>query len=83
MLDRGHNEIAPQAERRYPNAKPGTFDSMCGVLRRVPKYEDANFHGVVNFYGSEGGRWHEYNAKFTDGQLVVIDVMPEDPATDQ
>ncbi len=39
---------------------------------------DANFHGVVNFYGSEGLIWHEYNAKFTDGQLVGIDLVPDD-----
>ena len=30
-------------------------------------------HGWLNFYTStkEGG-WHEYNAKFTDGQMVEI-----------
>lgn len=79
LTDNGPDEWVPEAERRYPNAKPGTFESMCGILRHIPKHEDANFHGIVNFYGSEGRsedgtyRWHEYNAKFTDGQLVGIE----------
>lgn len=43
---------------------------------------DMDFHGHLNFYGSSGWRqsqgdnsdyeWHEYDAKFTDGQLVEI-----------
>ena len=75
MMDRGHNEEVPLAERPYPDAKPGTLASLCGIMRRAPKYEDANFHGIVRFYGIErpGDVWHEYNAKFTDGQLVSIE----------
>jgi hypothetical protein len=33
---------------------------------------------MLNFYGSEGTRWHEYNAKFTDGQLVSIEAATDE-----
>ncbi len=85
MLDRGHNEDVPKAERPYPDAKPGSLDEIIGCIRRVPKYEDANFHGHVRFYSYEGDpnaedgsyRWHEYNAKFTNGQLDGIETVSE------
>jgi hypothetical protein len=40
---------------------------------------DMSFHGILNFYTCTGDRkdgtweWFEYNAKFTDGQLVSIE----------
>ncbi len=40
---------------------------------------DLEFHGDFTFYGNEGQRpgtpewaWHEYTARFTEGQLVRI-----------
>lgn len=48
-------------------------DALCGL-------RDMNFHGVLNFYGYDDDtgsptyKWHEYNAKFTDGQLVSIEI---------
>lgn len=42
---------------------------------------DVGFHGYVNFYGIEGdsnnpdARWHEYNAKFTNGNLDEIELV--------
>ena len=45
--------------------------------------DDLDWHGFLNFYGSEGRhgqpgyRWHEYVAKFTDGQLVEIKLIEE------
>lgn len=44
--------------------------------------EDTNFHGILNFYGHEDLPdkqlvWHEYNAKFTDGNLVSITKVEE------
>lgn len=69
------------------------IEALSGCIRRVPKYVDANFHGYVYFYGTERmgyeadesygerGRpiekWHGYNAKFTDGQLIEIVVEVE------
>lgn len=38
---------------------------------------DTNYHGMLNFYGSSGDEWHEYNAKFTDGRLVKIDLVAD------
>ena len=76
----------PKAERPYPN--DDGFLGLCGSIRRIMSLHDAHFHGVVNFYGSEGDpnnrgpgtdyRWHEYNAKFTDGQLVSIEIATDD-----
>jgi len=102
MLDRGYHESVPLLERPYWKAEWGDseeaqkehiIDALCGSVRRVPKYEDSNFHGIVNFYGLEttgyepderyGARGrpvyksHEYNAKFTDGRLVEIVLVPE------
>ena len=36
---------------------------------------DLNHHGMLNFYG--GMPFREYNAKFTDGQLVEIFLQPQ------
>lgn len=45
---------------------------------------DANYHGFVRFYGHDpAGKWHEYQAKFTDGQLVGIEVVPDDTAAQE
>lgn len=50
--------------------------------------EASGFHGVLRLYSYEGDInapdwtrekcWHEYRAKFTDGQLVEIVHVPED-----
>jgi hypothetical protein len=48
---------------------------------------DINFHGMLGFYGHTGRhadgtwRWHEYSAKFTDGQLIEIVVVIDPIAT--
>ena len=34
---------------------------------------DLNYHGILRFYGTDSNdEWHEYNAKFTDGECVEI-----------
>jgi len=98
-------EEVPKAERPYPN--DDGFLGLCGSIRTHTSLHDSNYHGLVNFYGSEyqtpegapasyhgvehdadGVRchktktplkhvWHEYNAKFTDGQLVGIEIVPD------
>lgn len=103
-----HTEEVPKAERPYPDAPDESILSIAGSVRFIWRHEDANHHGMVNFYGSEylrsdgtpyreGGGvlhqgqdvvsrktgeplryvFHEYNAKFTDGRLVEIVVVPE------
>ena len=52
--------------------EPTRYDDGSGNDRT-----DLKFHGVLNFYGLDEARgWHEYNAKFTDGQLVEIKQVP-------
>ena len=40
---------------------------------------DTNHHGFLNFYDYDTTTsiWREYMAKFTDGQLVDIELVPE------
>ena len=98
----GRLMLERKAERPYPDAPDDSLLSMCGSVRTECSQHNSNFHGVVNFYGSEyrtmddqparprgtehhGEKvcdyttkeplkqiWHEYDAKFTDGQLVEI-----------
>jgi hypothetical protein len=108
MLERiDETHIVPKEERPHPN-EDGLL-GMMGMLRHQKSSHESDFHGVVNFYGSEyrhlDGRparprgishgpdgvkdytsgeelkhvWHEYNAKFTDGKLVSIEVVDEKP----
>lgn len=70
-------DIVPKAERPYPNAADDDILSICGSLRSFKSTYDANFHGIVNFYGGDGNDWHEYKAKFTDGNLVSIEQIKE------
>ena len=70
------SEVVPESERPYPGAD-GVL-KWAGSIRIKTTMEDSNFHGVVRLYGLEDGdpdRWHEYRAKFTDGQLVSIEVV--------
>lgn len=65
----------PLDERPNP-----AFPSM-GSRRAINKrWRDLDFHGEFHFYGSEGagGVWHEYVARFTNGALEFIDVVPEE-----
>jgi hypothetical protein len=95
MLDDGHNEIVPEEDRPYYGTEKWDHPlfKICGSVRRVPKYIDANFHGIVYFGGLEtigfepDERWgprgrpiykgHDYRAKFTDGNLVGIEIGDE------
>jgi hypothetical protein len=66
-----HTEEVPLAERPHPNAE-GLL-KWAGSIRFIWRYEDADFHGILNFYAYDGTETHEYNAKFTDGNLVGIE----------
>ena len=40
---------------------------------------DMNFHGIFQFYGTDAEKkWHEYAAKFTNGQLVTIEAVDDE-----
>ena len=88
-IEDGEYETVPPEERRYPD--PDHPFHFAGSMRKVNRrWRDLEFHGVFNFYGHERvkpagnppyfepdeHRWHEYNARFTDGQLVRIEVVP-------
>lgn len=72
IAHRTHEEAVPLEERPYPNETG--FLKWVGSIRRVPLGdEDLNWHGYLNFYGSDApDEWRDFRAKFTDGQLVEI-----------
>jgi hypothetical protein len=39
--------------------------------------EDLNYHGDMNFYTIYHGEWIEFKARFTDGQLESLTLIPE------
>lgn len=80
-LDEGHYETVPKAERPNPDAEEGTIEDLAGSLRWVPNLvHHPEAHGIVNFYGEDvNGKRHEYDAKFTDGQLIGIKVHADSP----
>lgn len=71
-------EVYDIEDRSDPTAEPGTFASLCGMMTRVHvRWQDMNYHGVLNFYGSASenwkGEWFEYDATFTHGKLETIE----------
>lgn len=81
VRDKWHYEETPKEQRPFPNAEPGTLQSICGILRTVidERDVDMNFHGVMSFgcYLSKTQESFSYEAKFTDGNLVSITRVPE------
>lgn len=69
-------ELVPEEERRYygtPEWEEDTIYQSLGSIRSIPVADiDVQHHGVIRFYTSKGGEWFEYEAKFTDGQVVEI-----------
>ena len=74
VTDKYHQELVPENERPYPDMP------IIGCIKRVvdiPNY-DLEYHGVLKFYGiDKNNKWHEYNAQFTDGQLVKLEATDE------
>lgn len=71
-------EVYHIEDRSDKSAPEGSFKGIRGMMTKVHEdWRDLNFHGVLNFYGSTSrdwkGEWIEYNARFTDGQLVGIE----------
>lgn len=71
-------EPVPESEWKYV----GDDDPLHKLWHEQSKWKlifaerDVNFHGILNFYGGGGtDEWHEYNAKFTDGTLVSIEIL--------
>lgn len=73
----------PKEERPYwgkPEWDEDGLFSLIGSQRNIPVADiDMDFHGILNFYTYIGDVnsdsdyvWYEYNAKFTEGQLVEL-----------
>jgi hypothetical protein len=85
VSDDWHMEEVPLAERPYPDAEPGSFQSICGIARRVVDRANVErpFHGDLFFYSATDGdfndaagyTWREYRARFTEGKLLRIDLI--------
>jgi hypothetical protein len=85
-----HYDPVPEGEWKYV----GTTDPLEKIWHEASKEKavyaerDVNFHGWFRFYAGEGKRedgtwrWHEYRAKFTDGQLVKIVSVDADEGAD-
>ena len=65
----GEVRIAGRNDINEETRRSNIYDSS-GDRRR---WIDVQYHGRLNFYGSAGEEWFEYNAKFTDGFLVKIE----------
>jgi hypothetical protein len=69
-------EVYRTEDRSDKTAAPGTLASIRGIWTKIHEgWRDMNYHGVLNFYGHVGSSydpasWYEYNATFTNGQLV-------------
>jgi hypothetical protein len=68
LVERYEVYDVPREKRPYPNAEPGSWQSICGIMgKRNRRWEDLNYHGDFNFYGDEqvgdpepvlqGGKW--------------------------
>lgn len=63
----------PEEQWKYVGATDPLHQLWHEQSKRKPIFAevDTNYHGMLNFYGGEQD-WHEYDAKFTDGNLVEI-----------
>jgi len=57
---------------RSEQTKFGDVWLPLGKRNILKKNVDTKYHGWLNFYGEENGKWVDYAAKFTDGKLVEI-----------
>lgn len=92
LLKRYVDRVEPVSEDQWEHV--GATDPLRQIwheqskTKKVYAWRDTNFHGMLNFYTHEGSmgdgtwKWHEYNAKFTDGQLVEITQVPDEEQTD-
>lgn len=74
LIERYDSYTVPKEERPCPDAPEGSIEAICGILgKRNRRWEDLNYHGDFNFYGGVfKNDWHEYYARFTEGQLDRI-----------
>lgn len=76
----------PESEWKYSADDPDPLHRIWhedSKKKNVYSECDMHYHGWVCFYDGHGSReagtweWHEYKAKFADGQLVEIVAVPD------
>lgn len=76
MVEDSEWEVVPPAERSHPD--PTDPLHWVGSMRTVNRrWRDLDYHGEFQFYGDERNPegayvWHEYTARFTEGNLAWI-----------
>lgn len=74
-------EEVPEKERKYhgtPKWEENPIYQLMGSMRSIPVANiDVQHHGVIRFYTSKVDGWFEYEAKFTDGQVIDIKRIKE------
>lgn len=67
-------ESTPKDELPYPDAKPGTWQSICGIIKSVPTGDvEVPMHGDLGFHDYDRSRgWVSFIARFTEGRCVRI-----------
>lgn len=73
FLRKYRREELPESEwKGFVSRKTGEKIILCKHRMIRNGEEDTNFHGWLNFYTYSGQICEEYNAKFTDGQLIEV-----------
>lgn len=68
-------EDVPQSERPYPDVAPGTWQSICGILKSVPDGDiEIPYSGAIEFYHLDDAtsEWWGYTALFENGRCVNL-----------
>lgn len=74
-------EGVPREERPFPDAEPGDWRSICGIVRSIPTGDvEVPMHGDLNFYEMKDGAWISFVARFTEGRCVHIRTVEHQPA---
>ncbi len=79
--DEWHSATVPKAERPYPDAPDDSIDAWIGSMRRVIDKADVdlNWHGYLDMVDEELA---DYRAKFSDGNLVSFERLPDSATGD-
>jgi len=86
LLEEVKYELVPEKERPYYGTEQWSkhfIFQIAGSMRRDSLgWKDVNYHGIFTFYTlyKETGykkRWYEFEAKFTNGNLIEIKLLEE------
>jgi hypothetical protein len=70
----GYYESVPECERPYPG-EPG-IKGLIGCIKFVETgWEHVDCHQRVKFYSDANGKWYDFVATFTHGQLESLELV--------